>query len=290
MKQVLLILLFAAGSMTGFAQQDSTMARRDTIPEQADTIRVGGIIIIKKQGDNSSYDVQKAEKYYPSRRYKKNNFTTNWLIMDVGFSGYNDRTNYATQEAQDFMKFQNGVPASKGDYALRGSRISNFNLWFFMQRMNVYKHVVNLKYGLGIETNNYYYKTPITYVDGASPYTFRDSISFDKNKIAADFLTIPLMVNINTNPYGRHGGFQISFGVSGGYMYSSRQKQKSDERGKQKQKTDFNLSNWKAAWVAELGLGPVMIYGSYSITPLHEYGLDQYPFNVGIRLSAMDNW
>lgn len=290
MKQVLLILLFAAGSMTGFAQQDSTMARRDTIPEQADTIRVGGIIIIKKQGDNSSYDVQKAEKYYPSRRYKKNNFTTNWLIMDVGFSGYNDRTNYATQEAQDFMKFQNGVPASKGDYALRGSRISNFNLWFFMQRMNVYKHVVNLKYGLGIETNNYYYKTPITYVDGASPYTFRDSISFDKNKIAADFLTIPLMVNINTNPYGRHGGFQISFGVSGGYMYSSRQKQKSDERGKQKQKTDFNLSNWKAAWVAELGLGPVMIYGSYSITRLHEYGLDQYPFNVGIRLSAMDNW
>jgi hypothetical protein len=290
MKQVLLILLLAAGSMTGFAQQDSTIVRRDTIPEQADTIRVGGIIIIKKQGDNSSYDVQKAEKYYPNRRYKKSKITTNWLIMDVGFSGYNDRTNYATQEAQDFLRFQNGVPASKGDYALRGSRISNFNLWFFMQRMSIYKNVVNLKYGFGIETNNYYYKTPITYVDGASPYTFRDSISFDKNKIAADFLTIPLMVNINTNPYGRHGGFQISFGVSGGYMYSSRQKQKSDERGKQKQKTDFNLSNWKAAWVAELGLGPVMIYGSYSITPLHEYGLDQYPFNVGIRLSAMDNW
>lgn len=290
MKQVLLILLLAAGSMTGFAQQDSTIVRRDSIPEQADTIRVGGIIIIKKQGDNSSYDVQKAEKYYPNRRYKKSKITTNWLIMDVGFSGYNDRTNYATQEAQDFMRFQNGVPASKGDYALRGSRISNFNLWFFMQRMSIYKNVVNLKYGFGIETNNYYYKTPITYVDGASPYTFRDSISFDKNKIAADFLTIPLMVNINTNPYGRHGGFQISFGVSGGYMYSSRQKQKSDERGKQKQKTDFNLSNWKAAWVAELGLGPVMIYGSYSITPLHEYGLDQYPFNVGIRLSAMDNW
>ena len=38
-----------------------------------------------------------------------------------------------------------------------------------MQRVNIYKHVVNLKYGFGIETNNYFYKTPITYVDGASP-------------------------------------------------------------------------------------------------------------------------
>lgn len=290
MKQVLLGLLFAAGSMKGFAQQDTTILRTDSIPASADTIRVGGIIIIKKPGDNSSYDVQKSERYYPKRRYKKNKITTNWLVMDVGWSGYNDRTNYASQEAQDFLQFQNGVPASKGDYALRGSRISNFNLWFFIQEMSVYKHVVNLKYGLGIETNNYFFKTPITYVDGASPYTFRESINFDKNKIAADFLTVPLMININTNPYGRHGGFQFSFGVSGGYLYSARQKQKSEERGKQKVKTDFNLSNWKAAWIAELGLGPVRLYGSYSITKLHEFGLDQYPYTVGIRLSASDNW
>jgi hypothetical protein len=286
MKKVLIVLLFAAGSMTGFAQEDSMIIRKDSIPGSADTIRVGGIIIIKKPGDNSSYDVQNLDKYYPYRKSKKSNITTNWLIMDVGYSGYNDRTNYATQEAQDFLQFQNGVPASKGDYALRGSRISNWSLWFFMQKVNLHKHIINLKYGFGIETNNYYYKTPITYVDGANPYTFRDSVSFDKNKIAADFLTIPLMININTNPDGRHGGFQISLGVSGGYLYSARQKQDSDERGKQKHKTDFNLNNWKAAWVAELGLGPVRFYGTYSMTPFHEYGLDQFPYTVGIRLSV----
>lgn len=286
MKKVLLVLLLAAGSMTGFAQEDTVIVRKDSIPGAADTIRVGGIIIIKKPGDNNRYDVEKLEKYYPYKRNKKANITTNWLIMDVGYSGYNDRTNYASQEAQDFMQFQNGVPASKGDYALKGSRVSNWSLWFFMQKVNLYKHVVNLKYGFGVETNNYYYKTPITYVDGAQVYTFRDSVSFDKNKIAADFLTIPMMININTNPNGRHGGFQISFGVSGGYLYSARQKQKSDERGKQKNKTDFNLNNWKAAWVAELGLGPVRFYGTYSMSKLHEYGLDQYPYTVGIRLSV----
>jgi hypothetical protein len=287
MKKVLIVLLMAAGTLTGYAQEDTTIKKIET-PEESDTIRVGGMIIIKKKGEGSGgeYNVTPDNKSYHRNRYKRDNITTNWLIIDIGYSGYDDKTNYATSEAQDFLKFQGGEPATKGDYSIKGARISNFNLWFFMQRVNIYKHVVNLKYGFGIETNNYYYKTPITYVDGANPYTIRDSVSFSKNKIAADFFTVPIMVNINTNPRARYGGLQISFGVSAGYLYSARQKQESDERGKQKQKTDFNLDSWKVAYVAELGLGPVRFYGSYSMTPLHEYGLEQLPYNVGIRLSS----
>jgi hypothetical protein len=291
MKKVLLILLLAAGSRTGFAQQDSSIARKDSIPGTSDTIRVGGIIIIKKPGDNASYDVKKADKYDSYKNRRKSNIRTNWLVIDVGFAGYNDRTDFSTQEAQDFLRFQNGVPASKGDYSLRTGRISNFNLYFFMQTVNLYKHTVNLKYGFGIETNNYFYKTPITYVDGADVFTFRDSVSFSRNKIAADFFSIPLMININTNPNGRRGGFQFSFGVSGQYLYNARQKQVSGERGKQKQRTGFNINKWKAAWVGELGLGPVRFYGSYSMTPLHDFGLDQFPYQVGIRITLIgNNW
>lgn len=287
MKKVFIVLLLAAGSLTGFAQEDTTI-KKSEVPGASDTIRVGGIIIIKKDGEKSGdYKVTHEGNSYYKHKYKRDNITTNWLIFDIGYSGYDDKTNYASSEAQDFLKFQQGNPATKGDYSLKGARISNFNLWFFMQRVNLYKHVVNLKYGFGIETNNYYYKTPITYVDGANPYTIRDSVYFSKNKIAADFFTAPLMININTNPGGRHGGFQISFGASAGYLYSSRQKQESDERGKQKKKTDFNLEHWKVAYVAELGLGPVRFYGSYSMTPLHRYGLEQMPYNVGIRIG---NW
>ena len=286
MKKVLIVLLMAAGTLTGYAQEDTTI-KKNEIPEESDTIRVGGMIIIKKKSDDNGneYKVTPDNKYHSKRKYKKQNITTDWLIFDVGYSGYNDKTDFSTAEAQDFLQFQNGNPATKGDYSLRSGRISNFNLWLFMQRVNIYKHVVNLKYGFGIETNNYFYKTPITYVDGASPFTIRDSISFSRNKIAADFFTAPVMININTNPGGRWGGFQISFGVSGGYLYASRQKQESNERGKQKQRTDFNLNNWKVAYIAELGLGPVNLYGSYSMTTLHTFGLEQYPYNIGIRVN-----
>jgi hypothetical protein len=36
-----------------------------------------------------------------------------------------------------------------------------------------------------------------------------------------------------------------------------------------------------------LNLGPVKLYGSYAMKSMWEKGLDQTPYNVGIRLS---NW
>jgi hypothetical protein len=153
-----------------------------------------------------------------------------------------------------------------------------------MQRLSVVKSVVNLKYGLGIESNNYFYKTGITYVDGPEVYTTDKGNIFSKNKLVANYLTVPLMVNINTNPTKGKKGFQVSAGVSGGYLIGARQKQKSAS-GMDKNKTDFNLEQFKLAYVGELGLGPVKLYGSYSMTPLHKYGLNQMPYTVGVRFS-----
>jgi hypothetical protein len=281
MKKAIMIILIGACCQTGFAQEDSTKTKTT----ENDTIRVGSIIIIKKGADQ--YETQKDKPYdYKRKSKKKSNISTNWLIMDIGYAAFDDKTNYSSAEAQAFLQNPNGNPLNAGDFSIKGFRISNFNLWFFMQRMNIYKHVVNLKYGLGLETNNYYYKTPISYVDGSNPYMMRDNVSFSKNKLAADYFTVPLMLNINPTPNSRRGGLQFSVGVSAGVLYNSRQKQESNERGKQKQKTNFNLEPWKIAYVGELGLGPVKLYGSYATTPLHKYGVEHHPYTVGIRLST----
>lgn len=281
MKKIIAIMLLAACSKAGFAQEDSTKQKTGS-----DTIRVGSIIIVNN--GNNDYNASKDNYHYKKRSYKKSNITTNWLIFDIGYSGFDDKTNYASTEAQQFLQNPTAGPLYEGDFAIKGARISNFSLWFFMQKLNVYKHIINLKYGFGIENNNYYYKTPITYVDGGTVYVKRDDVLFSKNKLAADYFTAPLMLNINPMPNARNGGIQLSVGISGGFLYSARQKQKSDERGKQKDKTDFNLERWKLAYVAELGLGPVKLFGSYAFTPLHKYGVEQYPYNVGVRFSAGD--
>ena len=82
-------------------------------------------------------------------------------------------------------------------------------------------------------------------------------------------------------------GFNLSAGVSAGYRIGSHTKQISDERGKIKDHNDFDLNDWRFAYIAELGLGPVHLYGSYSINELFQDGLKQYPYTLGIRFS---NW
>jgi hypothetical protein len=262
--------------------------------KKSDTLRINDQIFIIGNGlannlekliDQGMKDVDVKKIGYTFKntfKRKPKKVSTSWFGFDIGFAGYNDQTNYSSVEAQNFLRPASLVPNRAGNYALRTSRVSNFNLWFFMQRLSVVKSVVNLKYGLGIESNNYFLKTGITYVDGADVYTTDKGSVFSKNKLVANYLTVPLMVNINTNPSKVKKGFQISAGVSGGYLIGARQKQKSAS-GMDKNKTDFNLEQFKLAYVGELGLGPVKLYGSYSMTPLHKYGLNQFPYTVGVR-------
>lgn len=274
------------------APEDST----NKSAKSQDTIRINDQVFIIGNGIAKSIDKMidegfkdvdvKKIGYTLKNTFKKKpkKVSTNWFVFDIGFAGVNDQTNYSSNEAQNFFQTNTGIPNRAGNYSLRTTRVSNFNIWFFMQRLSVVKSVVNLKYGLGIESNNYFYKTGITYIDGPEVYTIDRGSIFNKNKLVANYLTVPLMVNINTNPSRGKKGFQVSAGVSGGYLIGARQKQKGAS-GMDKNKTDFNLEQFKLAYVGELGLGPVKLYGSYSMTPLHKYGLNQMPYTVGVRFS-----
>jgi Outer membrane protein beta-barrel domain len=168
------------------------------------------------------------------------------------------------------------------------------NIWFFMQRLNIVKHVVNLKYGLGLELNNYHYEQNIRYQNPTAPvpdpprviYDTKPERVYDKNKLAVDYLTVPMMINFNFTPQ-RKNGFGFSAGVSAGYRYSARNKTITSDEGKQKLKDDFELERWKLSYVGELTLGPVRFYGSYAFQTMYERGMDMTPYTFGFRFS---NW
>jgi hypothetical protein len=137
---------------------------------------------------------------------------------------------------------------------------------------------------LGVELNNYrfenetirFQKNPTLIVLDAS---LKD---VNKNKLAADYVTVPIMLNINLTP-GRNKGFGFSGGISGGYLYSARQKFKMGNDDKSKTHGNFDLEKWKLSYIGELNLGPVKLYGSYATKSMWERGLDQTPYNLGIR-------
>jgi hypothetical protein len=280
MKRIFTLCVALCIIITGFAQTDTTGTQNK--PPANDTIRIGGMIIIRKAGSKDKEIVRDKEYKMRNRRGDKpSNLTTNWWILDLGFSNYNDESNYVNAALNGFV----APGINEDDLQLKGGKSRNVNVWFFMQKMNIIKHVVNLKYGLGIELNNYSFdNTKLAFAKNPTKIA-EGTTDFKKVKLAADYLTVPIMLNFNFTP-NRKKGFGISGGISAGYLYSSRYKTKTDG-DVTKVKSDFDLESFKLSYIGELSLGPVRLYGSYAMKNMWEKGLDMTPYNFGFRFS---NW
>jgi hypothetical protein len=287
MKRLLMILAAILVAKAVFAQEDSTKNMTDTTKKiidtatsKEDTLVVGNFIIIRKRRDNRTNKTVVEEKSYRPAKLK-----TNWGIVDLGFANIEDKTNYASAEAQSFLRTVRAEdkPITKDDLKLKSAKSSNVNVWIVMQRLSLAKGYLNLKYGLGLEMFNFRYESNISYHKNPV-FIFRDSINFSKNKLYAAYATIPFMINVNLSP--GHKGLTFSAGASAGYLVGSHNKQISRERGKVKTKGDLGLEKFRFAYIGEIGIGPVHVFGSYSIKPLHETGLTQHPYSMGIRFSS----
>ena len=284
MKRIFTLLAFLGTCATGFSQADTTGKSKNQ--PVGDTIRIGGMVIIRKAG-NSHFEGEKEYKMHDRKGDKPSNLTTNYWVFDVGFSNFQDNTNYSGAAAQAY------APGSNSSwFTLKDGKSRNINIWFFMQKLNVVKHVMNLKYGVGVELNNYRFKYPLRFQKTTAPvanpprviYDTTHGRNYDKDKLAADYLTVPLLLNFNLTP-NKHKGFGFSGGVSFGYLYSARNKTITSDEKKQKAKDDFELEKWKFSYIGELSLGSLKFYGSYTPNSIFKRGLDFKAYNVGFRFS-----
>jgi hypothetical protein len=286
MKRIFILSVALCAFMTGFAQIDTTAKKTDTSGKAApDTLKIGGMTIIRDA--DSKEDDNKERKYRGLRinsrkNDKESNLETNWFIMDLGFSNFSDKTVYTSAEAQAF------APGSTEDwFKIRAGKSRNVNVWIVMQKLNMIEHVLNLKYGVGLELNNYFFDDKrIKFNKNPTLVTQSFDAGIKKNKLAADYLTVPLMLNFNFTPKkDKDESFGFSAGVSAGLLYSARQKTK--DGGVDKVKGSFDLETFKLSYIAEITLGPVRLYGSLAFKNMFEKGLDITPWNVGFRFS---NW
>jgi hypothetical protein len=281
------VLLLTAGLCIALfcqAQNDTTGIGKVTAP-QGDTLRVGNLLIIRNgareiSGDLPSLRIKERRHH---NYYHASNVSTNWGIVDLGLTAMNDRTLYTSAAAQQFAPGAN-KDWFKNRYGFLPKTV-DVNIWLFMQRFNLIKHIVNLKYGIGIELNNYMYEYNVRYLTNPTKIIM-DTINYSKDKLATDYLTLPVMLNFDFTPHRRHP-FGFSAGASFGYLYSSRQKLISHQHGKEKIYNDFDLNSWKISYIGELQLGWINFYGSYATKSIFSKGLDQTPYNFGVRIG---NW
>jgi hypothetical protein len=261
-----------------------------------DTVRLGRLNIIKSQDslhkkdwesmiedgdfDNTHISIERAPK-------KLKNVSTNWFSFDLGYANYRDES---AQMA--YLAVYPGLPYNKywvnsGSLKLDNRKSSNFNIWIVQQKLNVYQHKINLKYGVGFEMFNFRFEQPVSFRNEPGKTVFMDDVNFTKNKLFVKYLTVPVQLNFQPNPYNRKG-FYASIGLSAGYLVDARNKQISAERGKQKYDGNFELNNFRFATIGELGIGGIRLYGSFGSINLFDKNQSHFslfPYSIGLRFS-----
>jgi len=258
-----------------------------------DTLRLGRLEIIKSQDsnyrkdwismiedgdfDNTDITIKRAPK-------KLKNVTTNWFSFDLGYANYIDES---PQKMADFSLPYSKYFVNSGSLKLDNRKASNFNIWIVQQKLNVYQHKINLKYGVGFEMFNFRFEQPVSFRNEPGKTLYMDDVNFTKNKLFVKYLTVPVQLNFQPNPYSRKG-FYASIGLSAGYLVDARNKQISPERGKQKYDGTFELNNLRLATIGELGIGGIRLYGSYGSINLfdkNQSSFSFFPYALGLRFS-----
>ena len=258
-----------------------------------DTVKVGRLKIINKQ-DNVYHkdweslldgDFKKTKISFERSPKKLKDISTNWWILDLGFANYLDRTEPSFYINNTSLNNPNYLTPKS--LTLNNKKSSNVNLWVVQQKVNLYKHKLNLKYGIGFEMFNFRFDNPVSFRENSNNYVYLDSILFSKNKLFVKYLTIPLQLNFHPHPEKKKS-FYASVGLSAGYLIKARNKQISDERGKQKFTGNFNLNDWRFATIGELGVGSIRLYGSYGMNNLFDKNFSSFdfqPYALGVRFS-----
>lgn len=315
----MILPLFILGiSLTSKAQTDTIAVlatKNDTIVFAAnnDTVKIGSILIVTKKeaedrnfktvlkiGDASFGKTNDGELGWIKGDFKKTkieiskgprklkNLQTNWWTLDLGFANYHDKSpvTYWLAANPNLLPYGPG-PINPKSLSLNNKKSSNVNLWIVQQKLNIYQHKINLKYGVGLEMFNFRFEKPISFREDIPGYLKYDDLTFTKNKLLVKYLTVPVQISFKPNPNLRRG-FYASVGMSAGYLLNAKNKQISAANGKQKYAGNFNLNDWRVATIGELGVGPIRLYGSYGMTNLFNKSqvlFDMQPFALGLRFS-----
>ena len=277
---------------------DGKITKDTFLSVNEDTVRLGRLRIIKSQDSNYKKDwesmIEEGDfgntKITINRAPKKlKNTETNWWIFDLGFANFIDKspTLYWLAANPNSLPFYPGPVMSPENFSLNNKKSTNINVWVVTQKINLYQHKINLKYGLGVEMFNFRFDKPISFREDIITNVKYDVVSFTKNKLLVKYLTVPVQINFSPNPTNKKA-FYASIGMSAGYLWNAKNKQISAERGKEKYRGNFNLNDWRFATIGELGLGAIRLYGSFANSNLFDINqriLDMQPFAVGLRFS-----
>ena len=268
MKRVLRVTLLIGGlasfiQLHAFAQQDTIMVNKKSVTKKYNMSWSLG-------GDRR--DTVKVEKSSKGHIVTGITFTR----LDLGFSRLIDNGSFSLSPQNDFL-----------DYKDAKTSTVSFDLLHFGYRFNTNFKIyvaggfdwtlIRLKKNITIQEDN----DALTYIN--------EPIDFSKNRFSSSYAHFPLNFELRTKENRNGKRLYLIFGPELGILLNGKVKQISDERGKEKNRDDFNFQSLRYGGSVRVGYGWIGLFTKYYFndmfeTPAQE-GLKNMSFGISFGLN-----
>ena len=212
---------------------------------------------------------------------------SHWGGLDLGFNQLLVGNEFSTSlpNAYDYLELNSG-------------KSLNVNLNLYYHDFKIYKRYLMFTTGIGLTLNNYRFSSDKTLradtnmVYAAFDYNkSNEKIVYEKNKLAVNYFTVPLLLQFNSNKYSKHS-FHVAAGALVSYKFNSHLKLVYNDEGdreKTKRRDEYNIEPFRTDLTVRIGYSYATVYASYALTELfkNNRGPELHPFTVGVSLI---NW
>lgn len=258
---------------------------------QYDTIKKnsnGGTSIVIGNSDNigenhTQINIGSLKVYHGNKdlQEKKSRRTTSQFIFAAGL-------NNLITEGENF---------ENSDYRVWGS---HFYEWGTTYNTRIFKdnNLLHVKYGLSVMYNNLRPTDNRFFLkNGEQTELQTGSVNFDESRLRNVYLVAPIHLEFDFTPkktnkegntyFRTHESLRLGIGGYGGVREKTKQILKYEREGdnvKDKQKGDFNVSNYIYGLSAYIGYKETSLYVKYDLNPLFKNNsVDQNNISLGIR-------
>lgn len=245
------------------------------------------VIIIDNNGnDDDDYKHMKVDIENDTIMHHPAKAKSHWAGLEIGFNTLLVGKN-----------FNSDMP-SKYDYlSLNSGKSINVNINFFAHDFQLYKRYVLFTTGIGMSINNYRFTSDRTLREDTNIVTasvdydkFNKVISYSKNKLAVSYVTVPLLLQFNTNQELKKS-FHIAVGTLLSYKFNSHLKLVHSEDGnkqKSKRQDEFNIDPFRYDATVRIGYRDYTLYATYALSELFrsDRGPELHPFQFGINIAG----
>jgi hypothetical protein len=215
-----------------------------------------------------------------SKNKRANSFHSHWSGFYIGVGGFLTPSGQIDPPVHDNFMSLNLIKST------------NVQMNMFEQNIKISTNA-GLVTGLGLDWRNYRFDHSNVVLNSTANFFDGDLMNdanYKKSKLLVTYLTVPLLLELQTNRFTNRNSFHIAGGISSGLRIGSHSKVKFEKPNggteKNKNRSDFGLNPFKLDATALIGWGSLNFYGNYALIDMFKTGRgpELRPFSVGLRL------